>query len=182
MQIENEYLNAVPSPDPHAVFLDRHTPTGLFMGQNLEHCWVVETAQGRRVITLTDLYMPRFAVFTLSDRRLDYGFALGKPKLYLDHPLASVEPDDVGIIQIDDFRVAMHCCLPNGTTEWVNVGVYEPTGFTGLFFCGWRLFRSDHPTSLAAERNPYYFPAEPFMPQFTVECAEEIELVVNCRK
>jgi hypothetical protein len=37
MEFENEYLNAVSSPDPEAVYLDRHTPTGLFMGQNLEH-------------------------------------------------------------------------------------------------------------------------------------------------
>ncbi len=183
MEIENEYLNAVPSLEPTAMFLDRHTPTGLFQGQNCETYWVVETAVGRRAITLSDLYMPKFAVFTLGDRRLDYGWHRGKPTLHLDHSINSVERDETGIVGIDDHDLSMHCQRPDGTTEWVVLGVYEPEQLTGLFFRGWRVLRQDRPDYVFAEREAdYSYAAEPFEPMFTVECAEELNIVVNCRE
>jgi hypothetical protein len=180
MELKDEFSKAAPSPNASAIFLDRHVPTGLFQGQNTERFWIVETAQGKRAITISDLYMPMFAVFTLSDERLDFGWALGKPILHLDSSIPSVDPTDVGIIGIDDFEVAIQCVKADGNTEWVVLGVYEPKELTGLFFDGWTVFGEGdrHPT---AERNPqFYYEAEPFEPHFTVQCAERLDLVLNC--
>jgi hypothetical protein len=182
MDMGNEYLNAVPEVNPTAIFLDRHTPTGLFQGQNTERFWVVDTSAGKRAITLSDLYMPMFAVFTLTDRRLDFGWPLGKPTLHLDVSVPSVDPTDAGIIGIDDFGVAMQCLNVDGNTEWVVLGVYQPTYPTGVFFEGWKVFEPQSPGYPFAERDSeVYYQAEPFEPHWTVECAEQLELQVNCR-
>ena len=180
MSIENELLNAVPAPDPAAIFLDRHTPPGLFQGTSAHQYWIVETGLGKRAITLSECCMPQFAVFTLSDRRLDFGWTLGKPTLHLDVSIPSIERDDVGIVATEDFGISMQCQRPDGSTEQVLLGVYEPTQLTGLFFSGWRVFAGADTEHPVAEREPFYYHAEPFEPEFEVECGERLNIVVNC--
>ena len=162
MEIDRAYFSEIEASGNNPVLLNRHTPTGIFVGQHLEYYWVVETSVGRRAISLTNLYMPKWAVITLGEQTFDQGFALGKPLLHLEKPLTFVEPDDTGIIAIDDLAVSMHCSNPEGAIENVNLGVYEPTELTGLYFCGWRVFLREHPTVLIGEREPYCTSAEPF--------------------
>lgn len=177
MEIDRKYFSELEDSAREPVFLDRHTPTGIFVGQHLEYYWVVETSVGRRAITLSNLYTPKFAVLTLNEQVLDQGFTLGKPLLHLEKPLTFAEPNDTGIIGIDDFLVSMHCCNTEGDIENVNLGVYEPTEFTGLYFCGWRVFLREHPTALIGEREPYCTPAEPFKFQRNGNWCEPLTIV-----
>jgi hypothetical protein len=177
MQIDRDYFSEIEASGTDPILLDRHTPTGIFVGQHLEYYWVVDTPVGRRAITLTNLYAPKWAVITLDDQSLDQGFALGKPLLHLEKPLTFAERDDTGIIGIDDFAVSMHCCNTEGRIEIVNLGVYEPTEFTRLCFCGWRVFLREHPTVLVGEREPYCTPAEPFEFQRNHDWCEPLTIV-----
>jgi hypothetical protein len=172
MENENEPTTAIPTEESDAVFLNRHTPTGLFWGRNLSRYWVVETKAVRRAITLPTFNVPMFAVFTLSDRELDYGCALGKAILQLEPPTNSIEHDEVGIVRAGEGGLAMRCLTSDGGAEWVNLDIDKPTHAAGLFDC-WKVFVGKDLIYPIAERQGRPFTTERWEPaRITVEFSE----------
>jgi hypothetical protein len=155
MEYEHKPATAIPADDSGAIFLNRHTPTGLFWGRNLSRYWVVETEVGRRAITLPTFNVPMFAVFSLTDRHLDYGCALGEPILQLEPSANSISHDELGIVRADETALEMQCLTSGGGVEWVNLGIHKPESAIGLFDF-WRVFVEDdlvHP--IAERRGPF---------------------------
>lgn len=181
MYVDNQYLKAIPATDPTAIFLNRDTPTGLFAGQNTQMFWVVLNGSGKWAIKLSDLYTPLFAAFPLDDHRLEYGWDLGELQLSLGAKMRTTEENDVGLIRIEGSDVAMSCCRPDGTLTWVSLGNIVREGLSG-YFESWQVCRVSRPDHVVAERNDGIYGVEPFTAFFPVECAEEIDLIVNYRE
>jgi hypothetical protein len=167
MYVNNEYANAIPATEPTTIFLNQHTPTGLFMGQNTQSFWVVLNESGKWAIQLSDLYTPMFAAFPLDNRRLDYGWDQGEAQLTVRGKMCTDRVDDAGVIRIENGAVAMCCCRPDGTLTWLTLGSCPEEGLSG-YFDSWHvcyLERSDH---VVAERHEGIYGTDQFTPFFPV--------------
>lgn len=185
--IKEELLNAQPTNEQSFIFLDQHTPTGLFYGYAMRPYWVVNTPDGKMAIDLEEECNPQFAVTPLTDQRLDFGWDAGALELHLDHGTPCGDPKEAGVIQIEDTEVSMNCVFYTGKTEWITLGVYEPEMPTGLFFSGWRVLRAPdgdvaYDDPVAERDHGRSYQAEPFEPTFLVRNAERIQLVIHCKE
>lgn len=178
-------INARPTGEPHFIFLDQYTPTGLFYGYAMRPYWVVDTPEGKMAIDLDQEYNPLFSVTPLSEQRLDFGWAAGPLHLHLNTSIPCPPRNETGIIQIEDTEVSMACAFSSGDIEWITLGVYEPEIPTVLFFSEWRVIRAPdgedvYQEAVAQRSDKFIYPAEPFDPMFLVMNAERIEIVINC--
>lgn len=161
------------------IFLDRHTPLGLFnVSTGGQQYLIVQHNDRKRAISLTRWDDPEFSVCDLGNERLEFGRWFGPPHLKLTTILRGfVPPLATGIVCTDGDEIKLSCVMPDGTQEWLPIGVVDvPDDFDCQFFNGWRL---DDPSS----PHPYFerhqgdaFAAQPYIPATRTKCMTRIEV------